>query len=279
MDNKIIKNLPKISVGYRFGKLTVIEPTKERNNGYIIWRCRCDCGNDLFLDTRCIQRGTIQDCGCVSVVKSNQRDLTGKRFGKLICIEPTGENDKNGSLVWRCKCDCGSICNASSSQLVKGYKKSCGCLSHPELKNYIGKQFGKLTVIGYAGKRSGMHRWLCKCNCGNETIVGQTLLQSGKTQSCGCKKNSIIVENLKLINGTSVTLIEALKKHKLSSNTSGYTGVYQNKRNGKWVAQITFQHKTYYLGQYDDIKDAVKARKKGEEMHDNFLEWYHCQYG
>ena len=123
-----------------------------------------------------------------------------------------------------------------------------------------------------------MHRWKCVCDCGNETIVGQTLLQNGKTKSCGCIQRDIYKENFKLVDGTSVALLEASKKHLLSSNISGHTGVYQNKENGKWVAQITFKRKTYYLGSYDKIDDAIKARQRGEEMHDDFLEWYYSEH-
>ena len=130
-------------------------------------------------------------------------------------------------------------------------------------------------MIDYAGKKAGMHRWKCRCDCGNETVVGQTLLQTGKTKSCGCLQSSIITENLKLCEGTSVAILEASKRKPISSNQSGFTGVYQNKKTGKWTAQITFKKKTYYLGSYDKIEDAVKARKRGEEMHDDFLEWYY----
>ena len=60
--------------------------------------------------------------------------------------------------------------------------------------------------------------------------MGQTLLQSGKTKSCGCLQASSIKENLQLCDGTSVTILESLKQHKNVKNTSGYTGVYQNKK-------------------------------------------------
>ena len=122
-----------------------------------------------------------------------------------------------------------------------------------------------------------MHRWKSICDCGNETIVGQTLLQTGKTKSCGCIQATQIIENLKLCDGTSVTLLEAGKR-KRATNTSGYIGVHQNKRNGKWVAQITFKRKKYNLGAYDKFEDAVKARQRGEEMHDDFLEWYYSEH-
>lgn len=269
---------PHICVGYKVGHLTVEKATDKKHSGYTVWNCRCDCGGEILLDTRYLQRGTVTDCGCITKVKPGQRDLTGARFGRLVCIESTMERSKNGGVIWRCRCDCGNECLAVSRQLLSGYKKSCGCWGHPPLKEYIGVRFGQLTVIEYAGKKAGMHRWKCRCDCGKETIVGQTLLQSGKTKSCGCLQSTIIMENLKLCEGTSVTMLEAIKNRRISSNQSGYTGVYQNKKNGKWVAQITFKGKTYYLGSYERLEDAVKARQRGEEMHDGFLTWYYQQH-
>lgn len=57
-------------------------------------------------------------------------------------------------------------------------------------KNDLSNQvFGRLTVINQAEdyvlpngrKRS---RWLCKCECGNETVVDGAKLRNGHTQSC-----------------------------------------------------------------------------------------------
>lgn len=325
---------PKIGIGFRIGKLTVSEPTGERKNGYMVWNCTCDCGGAVQLDTRTLQRGTVRDCGCETKVKPGQKDLTGQRFGRLVCLEPSPHRNKQGGTQWLCQCDCGKQCLAATHQLLCGYKKSCGCLSHPPLKDYVGKRFGMLTVLEYAGKWDRMHSWRCLCDCGKESIVGQTLLQSGKTKSCGCNgyppmedlrgrvfgrltvleqaewkngtsywrcrcecgnettvryaylitghtkscgclQRGAILDNLRLVDGTSVTKLEAMRNRTISSNTSGYTGVYRQKNSGKWAAQITFKNKTYYLGAYDNIDDAIKARKRGEEMHDDFLEWYY----
>lgn len=273
----------KISIGYRVGMLTVISETSQRKNGYMIWTCRCDCGGEIQLDTRCLQRGTVTSCGCSSVVKPGMLDLTGVRFGKLVCVRPSEEKDSRGGTQWICQCDCGNTCVAALHQLRAGYKRSCGCLSHPPLKDFVGKRFSKLTVLEYAGKRDGMHRWKCQCDCGRETIVGQSLLQSGKTKSCGClnkikPKDTIDKAYKGFIDGTNVSVIEArMNKPPIASNTSGFNGVYQNE-NGKWTAQITFKNKTYYLGSFSEIEDAVFARKQGEEMFENFLEWYYSVY-
>lgn len=266
-----------ICVGFRVGRLTVVAATAQRKNGYTVWLCQCDCGGEIMLDTRCLQRQTVTDCGCVSKVKPGQRDITGMRFGKLTAIEPDGQVTQ-GSTVWLCRCDCGGEVHTPLHQLTAGYRKSCGCLGHPARKDYIGKRFGRLTVTSYAGKRDGMHRWRCVCDCGNETVVGQTLLQTGKTKSCGCLQAEVYRDNLKLIDGTSVTILKTMRHRLMVSNTSGYTGVYLDRRSNKWVAQITFKGKTYYLGSYTDKKEAIFARKRGEELHDDFLRWYYANY-
>ena len=89
---------PKIVPGYRVGMLTVEEATPQRKNEYTVWRCRCDCGGEILLDTRCLQRGAVKDCGCTSKVKPGQKDLTGMRFGKLVCIEPTEQRQPRNRM-------------------------------------------------------------------------------------------------------------------------------------------------------------------------------------
>lgn len=262
-----------IGVGTKVGLLTVEEATEQRKGGYTVWRCRCDCGGEILLDTRCLQRGTVRDCGCQSVVRPGQRDISGMRFGKLTAIRPTEERGSGRDTLWLCKCDCGNEVKAALGQLTSGRKKSCGCLARPDRKDLIGKKFGRLTVTEYAGKRAGMHRWKCLCECGRETVVGQTLLLSGKTKSCGCLRAEVYKDNLELVDGTSVRILKTIKEgHLFKSNVSGHNGVYFDKKRSLWVAQITFKGKTTYLGSFAKLEDAVKARMRGEEIYDQFLE-------
>lgn len=143
-------------------------------------------------------------------------------------------------------------------------------------KDLTGQRFGRLTAVEPIDSVPGKGiLWRCQCDCGGTKDVPSSMLVGKKTQSCGCLQASIISENLKLCEGTSITILEATKRRLLSSNQSGCTGVYLNKRTGKWTAQITFKRKSYYLGSYDKIEDAVKARRRGEELHDDFLNWYY----
>lgn len=268
--------LEKIGPGYRVGSLVVEQDSGKRKGGYVVWACRCDCGGTILLDTRALQRGTIRDCGCKTKFKPGQKDITGQRFGRLVAWEPSDMHDAYGSTIWRCRCDCGNTVLVPIGQLTSGMKKSCGCLGHPPLKEFVGKRFGRLTVISYAGKRSGMHRWRCLCDCGNVTVVGQTLLQSGKTRSCGCLKSEVVLENMKFLEGTSVTSLEHAQTRLISTNTSGVNGVYLNKKTGKWIAQIGFRGKCYHLGSFSSIQEATVARKEAEnKLYGPFLEWYY----
>ncbi len=264
----------KIEAGYRVGMLEVQEATAQRKGSYKVWRCRCDCGGERLLDTRALHRGTIRDCGCKSPVPPGASDLTGRRFGRLLALAPTGQRRYN-TLVWRCRCDCGKEALLAAKYLLNGHAKSCGCLAHPPLKDFIGKRFGMLEVTAYEGKRAGMHRWRCRCDCGRETLVGQTLLQSGKTKSCGCLQAESYQKNLKLFEGTSIAVLESQRKKPSKANTSGYTGVYLDKRTGRWVAQIRLKGKAYYLGSFEKLEDAVRARQRGEEMHEEVISAYY----
>lgn len=53
-------------------------------------------------------------------------------------------------------------------------------------KDETGNQYGRLTVLEFAGVIKGKSTWKCKCACGNECIVTANKLRMGSTKSCGC---------------------------------------------------------------------------------------------
>lgn len=50
--------------GLRIGKLAVIEPTEQRIRNAVAWRCSCDCGNEILVESRRLKPGIIYSCGC-----------------------------------------------------------------------------------------------------------------------------------------------------------------------------------------------------------------------
>ncbi len=59
---------------------------------------------------------------------SRNLDITGKRYGKLVAVNPTKERDSQGSIMWNMQCDCGNTKLVSVKQLNNGKNISCGCL-------------------------------------------------------------------------------------------------------------------------------------------------------
>lgn len=54
-------------------------------------------------------------------------DLTNKRFGRLIAISLSSQNDR-GLALWLCRCDCGRTKVVRMDFLRNGSTHSCGCL-------------------------------------------------------------------------------------------------------------------------------------------------------
>lgn len=191
-----------------------------------------------------------------------KKDLKNKRFGKLIVLEETDQR-KHGRVVWKCRCDCGNITYAFSTQLISGKRTSCGCNNLPI--DVTGQRFGKLVAIKSVGKNNrGYTKWLCKCDCGNEIVYSIAALAKGKATSCGCvKKNkenaqkrgqlSAKAQAEKAIDGVRPS---DFNKRRLSTNTSGYTGVYR-KRN-KWVAEIIVKGVKHRMFGFETAEQAYR---------------------
>ena len=60
----------------------------------------------------------------------------------------------------------------------------------------IGKRFGRLTIIDLDHEGKNGPFWLCRCDCGNEKVVGNYHLKCGDTTSCGCKKRERKTDDL-----------------------------------------------------------------------------------
>lgn len=52
-------------------------------------------------------------------------DLTGRRFGRWTVLEEAGR--RNGGVMWKCRCDCGTVREVRSNHLVMNRSVSCGC--------------------------------------------------------------------------------------------------------------------------------------------------------
>lgn len=52
-----------------------------------------------------------------------------------------------------------------------------------------GRRFGSLEALSFDSlNKHGGSNWLCKCDCGRETVARSVNLRNGITQSCGCRQ-------------------------------------------------------------------------------------------
>lgn len=64
------------------------------------------------------------------------------------------------------------------------------------------------------------------------------------------------------------TQADNTKNQKLrSTNKTGYTGVQWVESRGRWYVYIMVSYKNIFLGSYDNINDAIEARKIAEEKY------------
>jgi hypothetical protein len=111
----------------KFWKLTAIRPTNERQQGHMVWMCRCDCGNVVKKSVPLLKRGQYPNCGdrkCSPYFE----DLTGKIFGKLTVIDFSDMRSTKRTSRWNCQCNCGNVVKTDFGSLVSGRTKSCGCI-------------------------------------------------------------------------------------------------------------------------------------------------------
>jgi len=124
--------------GQRFGRLTAIKNVGANKWGSRLWLCRCDCGNEITVAATYLVKGEARSCGCLKKERDifQAEDLTGRKFGRLTVIR-RAEN-KNGRVMWLCKCDCGNTVIADPNHLKSGHTTSCGCVQRESKKKRIG---------------------------------------------------------------------------------------------------------------------------------------------
>ena len=144
-------------------------------------------------------------------------------------------------------------------------------------RDLTGQRIGMLTVIEKTEERAekGSVLWRCRCDCGQQKLYSEDALVHGRTVSCGCYRENELPKQLnQKLHHVDGTCVEFLQRKKRCDNTSGYTGIYVTAA-GKFKASITFKKVRYYLSTFDTVEEALKARKRGEEMHDDFLDEYY----
>ena len=88
--------------GIRFGNLTVLSMYGKDKYGKILWRCKCDCGNETITHGRSLVNGHCKSCGCL-------RNASRAEEGKYKGLSKTRIFNIWKGMIYRCtseNCDC-----------------------------------------------------------------------------------------------------------------------------------------------------------------------------
>lgn len=267
----------------RFGRLTAKEVVRTIPGKGSIWRCECDCGGEKEVPASYLRNGHTRSCGCLNAERKEKLDITGQRWGRLVAVRQVGyttvEQTGKKQALWLWHCDCGNEKVIPATQVKHGGTRSCGCKATEHITNLrkediTGQRFGKLTAIRPTPDRdkAGGIIWELACDCGNKTYKTVNVLKTGRVLSCGCLYKETRAETFMhrkdFVEGTSLSTIVVSKRLR-SNNTSGHTGVCENKKTGRWEAYIHYQKKRFFLGSFKEKSDAIRARKEAEaKIHD-----------
>lgn len=218
--------------------MKVIQYAGRSSSDRTLWYCVCDCEPEVvkgpFLGYH-LKSGATKSCGCYNIENLKKRATDNK-------IEFI-----NNDVIK-------VYCSGPQKYFICDYKtwidRKCFnvCWRTKKSKNLF-------YVIG--NTRGDTH----------ETIVFHRYILNIKDKNIEVDhKNGNGLDN-RNINLRKCSRLDNNKNLKINSrNKSGFTGVGFHKKSNKWRARINYNHKEYNLGFYDNIEDALDARKQGEEI-------------
>lgn len=115
-------------------------------------------------------------------------------------------------------------------------------------KDITGQRFGRLVAIRPNGEQGKNTKWLCRCDCGNETTTNVSSLIRGKTKSCGCLRKESTSKRFTKHGGKHERLYMIYSSMKARCNNSKYS--HYEFYGGKGVKVCD-----EWLHNYQDFKD------------------------
>ena len=119
----------------KHGKLTILD-LKNRKNRKVL--CRCDCGNEKWINIDNVRSGATSSCGCIKRERmreeakkrftkqkpANYKDFTGKKIGTIEVLRRVKDRRKH-TTTYLCRCGCGTEFEQEVSNLRRCKYKIC----------------------------------------------------------------------------------------------------------------------------------------------------------
>lgn len=257
----------------RFGKLLVVEDAGSVR-GHHKFLCKCDCGELTTVAGSSLTSRLTKSCGCL---KSTIKDLSGKRFGKLLVL--SFKNRDSSGTWWNCRCDCGNLNSKLTGELTRRNRKgtkSCGCLSPGNKRNdyriegdttYLKMKNNYECIIDTEDlEKIKIYNW----NYNNTYYVIAT---KRKTYIAIHRLIMDFPKEIDHINGNKFdnrkcnlrivtrqqNIFNSIKR---KNNRSGFKGISFDKESGKYKVVITISGKRHDFGRYKTPEEAGEVYKK-----------------
>lgn len=220
--------------GQKFGRLTVVCRAEDhvQPNGVrsVMWRCKCDCGNEVTTSGMSLRRKQTQSCGCLHKECAAERGHKNKKYNTY---DLSGEFGIGYTLKGE-----EFYFDLEDYDLIKDY---CWFINED---GYVMSNSNERKMIRF-------HRLILP-------IEEFEQVDHIKHHTNDNRKSQI-----RIVTGTQ----NNMNRTKQSNNTSGVTGVYWDTTRQRWYAEIMINKSKIYLGVFVKFEDAVKARKEAEEKY------------
>lgn len=211
-------------------KLTVIDKVKDdkREFNYVMWNCKCECGNNHIAPGISIRSGHVLSCGCLADETRRNNGLKQKEYNEYIV---------SGDII--------------IGFTNKGEQFQFSLCDYNILKNYC----WYIDANGYVvakdvntGKHVKMHKILLE-------VFDDNVIDHKNRDKTDNTRN-----NLRIVTQKENTYNHSLAKN----NKSGVIGVIWHKRDNVWEAYIGIEHTSIYLGRFINKQDAIRNRLQAE---------------
>lgn len=209
-------------------------------------------------------------------------DLIGKKFGIWTVISKA--ESINGNTRWDCLCECGNKKTFRGMSLRRNIGTFCECSAADESTK-------RRLRHGYSGKIDEYRIWICMINrCYNKNDISYLWYGGAGVTICDKWRNdfTLFLEDMGMrpsknhsidrIDGSvgyspencrwASRSLQSYNQRISSRNKSGIKGVRWREgvsgKKGRWVANINKDRKRYNIGSFENLEDAIIARKEAE---------------